>query len=290
MSKYDEMSKIFVWANSDLDGACSVILLGNLFPKMDYRAAFFGDFLAQYTAWEKQNLDNYDKVFIVGMVIDQTIVNKIDDPKVVFVSDRGEKVKVYDSTMIGDEATSCSRLLYKKLKDKFRFPDDLKRLILYVDDYNSYNLKYKESEYLNAVYRTIPQKRFQTFVKTFWDGFSGFTDSEIARAEEFFDSINREYENLELMKSHIMGWDIICTTSNKSVNEIAKKIMDNHKTDVVIVVNLDTRFVSFRKPVGSTADIVYLAEKICNGGGGEWASGGSITEKFLDFTQTLKEL
>jgi hypothetical protein len=53
------MSKIFVWANSDLDGACSTILLGNIFPNMDYKSVFFGDFLNQYTDWE-HNLENYD--------------------------------------------------------------------------------------------------------------------------------------------------------------------------------------------------------------------------------------
>lgn len=52
-------------------------------------------------------------------------------------------------------------------------------------------------------------------------------------------------------------------------------------------LNPDTNFVSFRKPEGSNADITFMAEKLCNGGGGEWASGGNITQKFLDFTQKL---
>ena len=48
MTNYDIMSKIFVWANSDLDGACSTILLGNIFPNMEYKSVFFGDFLTQW--------------------------------------------------------------------------------------------------------------------------------------------------------------------------------------------------------------------------------------------------
>ena len=290
MCNYDKMSKIFIWGNSDLDGACSVILLGNIFPDMDYKPVFFGDFLSQYTAWEKTNLEKYDKVFIVGMVLDQSLINKIDDPRLVFVSDRGEKVNVFDSTLIGEESTSCSKLLYKKLKDKFEIPDDLKRLILYVDDYNSYTLKHKESEYLNAVYRSIRQKRFQEFVRRFWNGFVGFTDSEVSLAEGFFESIEEEYKNLEIYKDEFKDWKVLCTTSSKSVNEIAKKLIDNHDCDAIVVINLETKFVSFRKPVGSPADIVYMAERLCNGGGGEWASGGHITERFLEFTKKLEEL
>ena len=58
------------------------------------------------------------------MVLDQSLVNKIDDPKVVFVSDRGEKINLFESTCICDDTTSCTRLLYKKFKPKFELPVD----------------------------------------------------------------------------------------------------------------------------------------------------------------------
>lgn len=280
------MSKIFVWANSDLDGACSTILLGNIIPDMDYKSVFFGDFLNQYTDWE-HNLENYDKVFVVGMVLDQSLINKIDDRKVVFVSDRGEKLNVFDSTLISEEYSSCCKLLYKKFKDKFEIPNDLKRLILYVDDYNVYSLKHKESEYLNGLYRNIRYNRFKTFVERFWNGYDGLTDKEMESAEAFFNAIDKEYESLDLYEGEFKEWSVVATFSKFSVNEIAKKLIDNHKKDVIIIVNPDTQFVSFRKPEGSIADITFMAENLCNGGGGEWASGGKISQKFLDFTQKL---
>lgn len=280
------MSKIFVWANSDLDGACSTILLGNIFPNMDYKSVFFGDFLNQYTEWE-HNLENYDKVFVVGMVLDQSLINKIDDHKVVFVSDRGEKLNVFDSSIISEEYSSCCKLLYKKFKDKFEIPSDLKRLILYVDDYNVYSLKHKESEYLNGLYRNIRYNRFKTFVERFWNGYDGLTDKEMESAEAFFEAIDKEYESLDLYEGEFKEWSVVATFSKFSVNEIAKKLIDNHRKDVIIVVNPDTQFVSFRKPEGSIADITFMAENLCNGGGGEWASGGKMTQKFIDFTQKL---
>lgn len=283
------MSKIFVWSNSDLDGACSTILLGNIFPTMEYKSVFFGDFLSQYTDWES-NLENYDKVFVIGMVLDQSIINKIDDPRVVFVSDRGEKLNIFDSTMISEEYSSCCKLLYKKFKDKFEIPTDLKKLILYVDDYNFYSLKHKESEYLNAIYRNTRYNRFKVFVNRFWYGYDGLTDKEMESAEAFFNAIDNEYANLDLYEGTFKDWSVIATFSKFSVNEIAKKLIDNHKKDVMIVINPDTQFVSFRKPEGSKADIAFIAENLCSGGGGEWASGGKITQKFLDFTTKLIQL
>ena len=280
-------SKIFIWANSDLDGAASTILLGNIFTQFDYQSVFFGKFEETYTAWAKNNLEDYDKVFIVGMVIDQTLLNKIDDPRIVVISDRGELLKAFDSTIITDECTSCCKLIYSKFKEKINFTVELKKLVLYVDDYNKYELKYEESKYLNGIYRKMGYKKFSTFVDRFWNGFDGFTDSEVALAGVFFDEIYTESQTLDIYKGEFKGWSVISTFSKFSVNEIAKELIDNYEADVIIIVNPDSKFVSFRKPNGSKADIKYMAENLCSGGGGEWASGGHMTQKFLDFTQKL---
>ncbi len=66
--------------------------------------------------------------------------------------------------------------------------------------------------------------------------------------------------------------------------------MSNLKCDVVIVVNQDTKFVSFRKPQDSQANIARMAEKLCDGGGSDYAAGGHITKDFVEFTQDLKKL
>lgn len=288
MINYGIMSKIFVWSNSDMDGACSTILLGNIFPNMDYKSVFFGDFLKQYEEWT--NIDDYDAVFVVGMVLDQSLINKIDDRRVIFISDRSEKLNVFDSKLICEEITSCSKLIYKKFKNKLEFTVDLKKLILYVDDYNCYTLKYKESEYLNGIYRNTRYNRFNGFVKRFWDGYDGLSDKEMESAESFFTAIENEYISLDKFEGTFKGWSVIATFSKLPVNEIAKKLIDNHIHDVMVVVNPDTQFVSFRKRPESTADIAFMAENLCNGGGSANASGGKINQKFLEFSTKLDQL
>jgi hypothetical protein len=282
-------TKVFAWCNSDLDGVGSTILLGNMFPNFEYRNIFFGDFQKAFTEWFEHCGDDYDKIFVVGIPLDQTTVNKLDDHKIVFVTDAAERPNVFDSTLIQEECTSCTKLLYRKFKDRIDFPLNLKKLFVYIDDYNSYELKHEETKYLNALYRKSGSSRFQKFAKRFWKGFDGFTGTETAKADEFFEELEKELESIDLYKGEYKGFKVLATFSKFSVNELAHSILDNYEVDVVMIVNPDTKFVSFRKAKASNSSAQMMAEKLCDGGGSDFAAGGNITPKFLEFTQTLIE-
>ena len=264
----DVSNKVFVWSNSDLDGVASTILLGNMFSQFEYRPIFFGDFEEAYANWADTNLDSYDKVFIVGMPLDQSLINRLDDHRIVFVSDKGEKYNTFDSTLIVEEKSSCCKLLYGKFKGKVQFPTNLVKLVAYVDDYNSQTLKYEESRFLNAIYRKSGSKKFSHFIDRFWAGFDGYTDKEINLANQFFREIDNELQGLTLYKGQFKGFDIISTFSKFPVNEISRALLDNYDTDVIIVVNPSTKYVSFRKKRDSKSDIKFMAENLCNGGAG----------------------
>lgn len=282
------VAKVFTWANSDLDGVGSVVLLGSMFPKHNYRSVFFGDFLKQFEQWWEIEKDNYDKVFIVGFPLDQSTVIKLDDYKIIFVSDN-DRPTVYDSTLVyDDDVTSCTKLLYNKFKERIEFPPNLKKFFAYVNDYNSYSLKHEETKYLNALYRKSGSNRFSKFVKRFSHGFDGFTEKEVELAGTFFKELDNELEGLDLYEGTYKGFKIISVLSKLSVNEVAAAIIDGHDVDVVIVFNPDTQFVSFRKCGSSEASAKLLAESLCSGGGSDFAAGGKVTPKFLDFITKLK--
>lgn len=284
------VSKIFIWANSDLDGAASTVLLKNVFKNTDYKSVFFGNFLEEYLKWE-ENIDNYDMVFVVGMVLDQGLVNKIDDARLTFISDKSENLKVYDSTLICEDTTSCCKLLYNKFNKLYDFPVDVIKLVGYVNDYNCGAGKFEESEYINALFRNRKYDKFGWFVDRFFHGYDGFTDNELKLAESFFEKIDEEFSKMEIYEGQFKGWSVICSTIGPiPVNEIAKKLLDNYKHDVIILVNTDTKFVSFRKRAGSDADIIFMAENMCDGGGTEYASGGTLTKKFLEFSTSLNRI
>jgi hypothetical protein len=283
------VTKVFTWVNSDLDGACSTILLGNLFKNFEYRSIFFGGFEEAFSKWWKDFSDDYDKIFVVGIPLTQQLINKYDDYKIIWVSDIDEKLNVYDSTLVRENTTSCSKLIYKKFKDKVEYPLEIKKLVAYIDDYNSYELKHEESVYLNAFFRKLGFDKFNKFVKRFWKGFDGFTTKEANLAGEFLKDIDNELESLTLYEGEFKGSKVLATFSKCAVNEIAKGILDNYETDVAMIVNTDTQYVSFRKSKDSKADLKFIAENLCDGGGSENASGGKMTQKFIEFTTKLKE-
>lgn len=282
---------VFAWFNSDLDGVGSAVVLGNLFKKFEYRSVFFGDFERQFTEWFEAHGDDYDKIFVVGMVYDQKMINQLDDSKIIFVSDGPEKLNVFDSTWVQEETTSCTRLLYNKFKDKVDYPLDIKKLVAFVDDYNSYTLKTQEAKYLNAIFRKTSGKyKFGTLVRRFWNGYDGMTATEQKVADQFFFEIEEEAANLVLYKGEFKGFNVLSFFTKKSANEMAAVVLDNYPTDAVMVVNLDTQFVSIRAKKGGKADAKFIAERLCNGGGTKESAGGKITEKFMEFTQQLVQL
>jgi oligoribonuclease NrnB/cAMP/cGMP phosphodiesterase (DHH superfamily) len=181
-------------------------------------------------------------------------------------------------------------MLYKKFKEKVEFTKDLKKFFLYVDDYNSYDLKHEETKYLNALYRKSGGNRFINFVNRFWNGVDGFTITEIKLADSFFEELEKELEEITLYSGEWEGFKVISTISKFSVNELSHAIMENYQGDAVIVMNADTQFVSFRKYKESEVDIAKMAANLCDGGGGEWAAGGKITKEFLKFSETLTEI
>jgi hypothetical protein len=285
-----EVYKTFIWSTSTLDGACATIILGNMFKNIEYRYCFFGDFETQYNAWAVDNLENYNKVFVIGMSLNQSLVNKLDDSRVIFISNKLEILNLFDSTLIHENYTSISKLIYKKFKEKVNFDTNLKKLIGYVDDYigNTYN--YEESSYLNAIYRKSGYDKFTKFVDRFWNGFDGFTDTEVKLHETFVNEIDVEFKQLELFKGEFKKWSVIMTFSKMAVDEIKNRLLDKYSPDIIMVVNTTSNYVSFRKNKGSVVDLKFLAEHFCDGGGSDMASGGKITKTFLEFTENMTSL
>lgn len=282
--------KVYVWANSDLDGAGSTILMGKVFKNIEYSGVFFGDFEENYLTWLEENSETYKKIFIIGISLSQSTLNKIDSDKVIIINDRNDGLVAKKSKIIDDESSSCVRIIYNMFKEKVEFSSNIKRLVLYIDDYNSYALTTPEAKYINGLYRKSGSSKFYSIVNRFWNGYDGLSCREKEKAEAFFKEIENDLENGTLYVKEEDGIKIIATFSDLSVNEIAGSILKAYDVDVVIVIGLRNRFVSFRKNTNSPADIKYLAENLCNGGGGEFASGGELTKRFMEYTKEFTEL
>jgi hypothetical protein len=160
-------------------------------------------------------------------------------------------------------------------------------LIAHFDDYNSYNLKYPLTKCLNSLYRKSGNRKFQTFVNKFWNGLAELTPTELKLCEQYTREIDEELQKLDVYGTKYQDKPVVATFSKLPVNEIAAYLLSEYKADVAIVVNTSTEFVSFRKSTSSSIDLRYMAENLCNGGGGQYAAGGKLTTKFMEFSQNL---
>ena len=62
-------------------------------------------------------------------------------------------------------------------------------------------------------------------------------------------------------------------------------LINKHKADISVIVNTQSKTVSFRRSKSCDADVSILAQKLCNGGGHAAAAGGKLTEQFATLTK-----
>jgi oligoribonuclease NrnB/cAMP/cGMP phosphodiesterase (DHH superfamily) len=77
------------------------------------------------------------------------------------------------------------------------------------------------------------------------------------------------------------------TMGTKYVNDVCDYLLKTYNSDIVFFVNTDSSHVSFRKKKSCNVNLAKLAEYLFGGGGHEYAAGGKISEKFMDFAKQL---
>ena len=231
----------FIFTDIDLDGAMSYLLFEWYNKKrIPYIATRVTDFRASFSGWLKHHkLTDYDTVYILDLDVSNECQELVDKPNIVIVDHheshvqnkhKYKKAKTFIST-----DTSCARLLYKLLYSKSDEPlsDEYKKLVLLVDDYDSYSLKVPNSHELNTIFWNYQGDKVKKFVEDFGSGFHEFAD-------------------------------------------------------IGMVVNMDSKKVSFRKDKQCPVDLSLLAKTIADGGGHKYAAGGKVSDKFITFTKLLK--
>jgi oligoribonuclease NrnB/cAMP/cGMP phosphodiesterase (DHH superfamily) len=295
------MKKIFIFTHFDLDGVCSTLITKWTFPKakIEYRAIAAYDFRAEVTKWLLHNsFEDYDKVFFLDL--DVSGHSDLIDKENVMIIDHHKKSIPADvfknAVVIVKEYTSASKLIYKVFKKLYNIEltAEQKFLILLIDDYDSYKLQLPLSRVLNSIFWNT-NKSFDSFLENFKDGFSGLTEQqetmfkihimdvrEIISKSKFFKIDNYEVQGQKCK--------VVSGMADKHINDIAEHILKKYDADVIIVVNLKSNHVSFRRKYNSTVDVSKLAETLADGGGHEYSAGGIITPQFLEFTKQLKPL
>lgn len=291
--------KIHVFADADLDGAASYLLLSwMLGSRVPYTISPSNQFRESFLEWQKINkLSDYEKIFILDIDTAEHI-DIIDHPNVVIVDHHEthfpHKSKYTKALAVVEECTSTAKLLHKNFKQLLSQPlsDKRKYLVLLANDYDSYVFDLKETRCLNTLFWNYQGDRVAKFCDRFNDGFDHFTMEEENICDFYAKRYARVIEELAVFETTIntQGAErkFVATFATEFLNDVAQHILDKHKGEVALVINKKTNKVSFRRRKDSTYDVGKLAAKIAKGGGHSFSAGGILTEDVLTFSALFK--
>jgi len=290
-----------VFTHMDLDGWGCYQLLRWTFPGaiIDIQPATVDTFRELYTTWiANHEIDDYNMVFI--MDLDVSPDKEFIDKKGIMIIDH-HKSHAIDASYTHAKAvvkdySSATKLAYKVFNKLFNLnlPDNKKKLIAIIDDYDSYKLQVPESKKLNTIFWET-NDRFRTLSDAFIQGFNGFTVHQENMIRLHDNNVDNHIRDLDIYKGtvNIQNKDrqVYATFSKEYTNDVADLLLHKHKADIAIVVNPRTEHISFRKARSQEdLNLLELAKLIADGGGHEYASGGRVTEKFTEFCKLLTPL
>jgi len=293
--------KNIVFTDADLDGSMSYLLLKwALKSTLPYKVTTVTKFHDDFTAWKRKNkVEDYNKIIILDLDVSQSL-ELIDLPNVVIVDHHKTHVPSRDkykhAKAVVQEYPSCAKLLYKLYKHKLDdvIDDNQKKLLLLVDDYDSWTHKYPQSKKLNYLFWNYQGDRLEKFLKDFQFGFKGFNDQQTKTIDFYERKLEKTVTNLAYHQAHvaIQGKKRKCisTFASTLISDIGNYLVDDMHADIGFVINTETNRVSVRKSKECTVDVGKLAQVLLDGGGHEAAAGGVCTEKFLELSKLFKPI
>jgi len=238
----------------------------------------------------------FDTSLVYFLNLDTTSISKlIDRDNVVVIDHHPDHIAQKDlytkCKTIFKEYSSCSKLLYNLLHKKF--PGEVttrqKHLILLVDDYESYTFQLDQSYDLGVVYNNMQGEKPVRFYSKFNNGFSGFDSNDQTTISYYKSRVDKIKTELQPFAAQIpidnIKYDFVSTFANGYVNEISDYLLEKYTSDVCLIINLETKRVTFRRNKNCKLNLKSIATKLCNGWGYEYAAGGYVTDKLLDFSK-----
>jgi oligoribonuclease NrnB/cAMP/cGMP phosphodiesterase (DHH superfamily) len=146
--------------------------------------------------------------------------------------------------------------------------DHLTEFIKLINDYDVWELKYKESKWLNDLYFTY--YRDNSFRHEFMEGRTTFTDKELTFLGQLENKFNVLYDEIELHDFKNINGTLIFT--DDFANEIADKLMKEENYEIVFIKYIKTGRVSIRTK-RKDVDIGKILTDFNYGGGHQMAAG-----------------
>jgi|TARA_R110002020_G_scaffold137796_1_gene307366 nanoRNase/pAp phosphatase (c-di-AMP/oligoRNAs hydrolase) len=283
---------IQVWTDTDLHGAGATLLLKWLYKDVK---AFNVQDVSESTLTGRfkgalHTLDHYDRVYIVDLDLTADQIQLVDRANVVVIDSHNNHATNKDlykkaKVIIDSDVYSCTSLIYEKFKSHLsHLTKPQLDLIECIKSYDWYNAENKESLKLNAIYYNLNSPKTENFINAFESGIREYTVQEKNAVKLYFKKFKEQLSN-EAFKGKIKDYNIIATFANYAINELAHYLIKKHNADISIIVNPQSKTVSFRRAKLCQANVSLLAQKLCGGGGHAAAAGGKLTNEFATLTK-----
>lgn len=296
--------KVYVFTDSDLDGATSLLILhwalkSNL-GEIKFQTTTVSNFRKDFLAWAAEDsIEKYDAVYFLDIDTSSS-ADLIDNKKSIIIDHHEthvpEKEKYKNATTNIIVTTSCSKLMYVHFKNELaQLTGIQKYLVALANDYDCYEFKLPESYNLNCAFtnsqKTLGKTKTHKFIERFYNGFNGFNAQENNIIKEYTTGRDSAISKLQVYSGKIniskQNLTVAGTMGNRFVNDICDHLLKKYNADIVFFVNTSSNHISFRKNKTCNVNLAKLANVLCEGGGHEYAAGGKITEKFMEFTKQL---
>jgi len=294
------MNRCVIFTDFDLDGVGSYLAFKWLtgITDEDVIPLKVSNLREKILSWLNHNtFESFDKVYFFDL--DTTAIGDLIDKPNVRIFDHHE-THTYEYKQAKAEilvTTSCTKLIYNRLKDKGNNLNNKQlELLALVDDYDSYTLKFEDSYKLNILFWYYNSNRLPYFAERFKDGFDGFTNPEKNLIKSYIRKFEKYYNDLRLYYAEIpiknKTYKFISAFVDKHVNDVAHSILQKNKDkcDVVMMINSNNKRVYLRRQKESDLNLGKFAEKICDGGGHNYAAGGTLTETVKTLSKDFQPL
>ena len=285
--------KVLVLTDSDLDGSGSALAIKWLYAEKDANITvveLIGQDYSGIIRGLAKSFDRYDRIFITDSYVPEDVIELVDIPKMVIVDHHQDHINVADQYKHAKTVLklypSCCKLIVDVFK--LELTDERKQLVKLINDYDSYQLEFKETLMLNCIFNTYNRPKVNKFIDAFYDGMREFTTFEKNAIRIYFRKVKETLDGLDVYKGQIGEHSVISFFVDHALNEVTHTLLKQTGADIAIAVAQSYGGVSFRRSKTCTAKLNVLAAALCDGGGHEYAAGGKITPKFLEFTKKLE--
>ena len=290
-----------IFTHKDLDGAVSLLtfLWSNPTATVTYREItnLDIDVMKEYV----KKTCNPPNILVFDVALRPEFLPELDYEFITFIDhhERSEKyVKDFKQAKVIYKNDTSNAILVRKLyKDKApEFTEAQKKMILFANDYDSSDFKFKDSYDLNILFWTQFRNEFCYFIDYYKDGFKDFSSKQKEIIQHAKNNAKIAYTDTKFYAGEIIIEGsvnkVMAAITDNYNNIVIDMIMDKHNPDILFYINTKTEKVSMRqrKNNKNAINLAAFAEKYCEGNGHSTSAGGKLTPLFMEFTKKLKPL